>query len=208
MNRSTIQHGSAERRVSPNGVRVTDPLRLGHPPILRDQAMPATIDDINQGVAGFTESSGGPSDRAQDRSNLGRRTRRYGGLRTGMLRDFLVRGRVDARKRLICPRNFFDSCKACPALQAGVCLRRVLLLAPRALHRLLPRAGRGLGSGDDSVGWSRRSTRGGPWDGASGAPSLRARETDVSERAWLAASNARARADPRAYTGGHGIVLR
>jgi hypothetical protein len=64
MNRSAIQHGSAEWGVSPNRMRITDLLRLGHPPILRDQAMPVTIEDINQGVAGFTESSGCASDSA------------------------------------------------------------------------------------------------------------------------------------------------
>jgi len=50
----------------------TEPLRLGQPPILRDQTMPVSVDDIDQGIAGFTEPSSCPCDGGEDGLNVNR----------------------------------------------------------------------------------------------------------------------------------------
>jgi len=100
MNRAAIQHGQSERRVSPNGVGITDPLRLGHAPILRDKTMLVPVDDIDQRIAGFAELSGRPRDSGEDGLNVNRRTGGYGGSRSGLLFNLAVRGRVDRIRRI------------------------------------------------------------------------------------------------------------
>jgi hypothetical protein len=74
MNRCPVEHSSAERCVSPNGVGITDSLGLRHSSVLRDETVLVTIDNVNERVAGFAESGGCPSDSAEHRLNVVRRT--------------------------------------------------------------------------------------------------------------------------------------
>jgi hypothetical protein len=145
MNRAAIQHGQAERRVSPNGVGITEPLRLLHAPMLRDKTMLVPINDIDQRIAGFAESSSCARDSAEGGLNVSRRSGGYGERSSGLLLDHLARGRVNAGVQRTWPRIFFDRYEGGPTFQANLRLRRVLLLAPEAFHAHSPRAGRGSG---------------------------------------------------------------
>jgi hypothetical protein len=73
VNCSAVDHGLAEWRVWPDGVAITDALGLVHPPILRDQSVLITVDQIDQRVAGFAEPRGCSRDSVEHGLDISRR---------------------------------------------------------------------------------------------------------------------------------------
>jgi hypothetical protein len=73
VNRPPIEHGSPERGITTNGMRVAETLRLCDRPILRHEAMLIAVEQIDESVAGIAQLRSRSRDRAEHGAKIGRR---------------------------------------------------------------------------------------------------------------------------------------